>query len=189
MDNIIPVDKSNILDEDRNKLLQFIKQITESIQQPSFNYSGHNLAVSIETRNSSTATEIKSFDIQHKMEIEFSDADNVTRNKTEHVTDDLVSSIYIPEATYTDTQTEVKIISTANRKDTFFITTTPNQTYAIGSYIMSASIKSQKIENLTVPIKLRFEVNESVYNASAGQCVFWETGKEFIMFCIILNFS
>ena len=172
LDNIIPINNSIIPEENKQQLLEFVDKITKNIQQPSFNYFGQNLAVSIETRNSSTATNVRSFDAHQKIEIEISSNDDNTSTNTGHI--DPVSSIYIPETTYEDTQTDIKIISTAYKKDTFFSKSSTNQT--IGSYIMSASIKGQKIDNLTAPIRLQFKINE-IYDASNGTCVFWEIGK------------
>ena len=172
LDNIVPVNDSIIPNENKKKLLQFVDKITESIQQPSFNYSGENLAVSIETRNSSRGTEIKSFDMQQKIEIEFEDSNNDQKSEDDG---------FHPVSTFDKNQNEIKIISTAFKKDIFFskqtsIKTTGKKFSKVGSFIMSASIKGQKIENLTVPIKLKFEVNESIYNTSTGKCSFWETG-------------
>ena len=176
---MVPVNESIITNENKNQLLQFVDKITESIQQPSFNYSGENLAVSIESRNSSRGTEIKSFDMQQKIKIEFEDSENGQNTKVNG--SHPVSSIYIPESTFGDNQNEIKVISTAFKKDTFFskqtsVKTTGKKLSEVGSFIMSASIKGQKIENLTVPIKLKFKVKESIYNTLTGKCNFWETG-------------
>ncbi|XP_066910546.1 adhesion G-protein coupled receptor G6-like [Clytia hemisphaerica] len=170
LDNIIPIKDSIIQNENKDQLLHFVEKITENIQQPSFNYSGQYLAVSIQTQNRSQATNIKSFDNDEKIEIEFNNHDNLT------VVGNIgqVSSIYIPETTFTDILSDIKIISTAYKKDTFFSTTPSNKTQT-GSYIMSASIKSQHIENLTDPIKLKFKIDETKCDASNGTCVFWET--------------
>ena len=176
LDNIIPINNSIIPNENKQQLLQFVDKITENIQQPSFNYSGQNLAVSIETRNSSTATEIRSFNDEDQIKIQFRNSPG----NNEAIADQ-VALIYLPQSTYKDSEKNPQIVSTAYKKNTFFSNTMEKEKaeeqWEVGSFIMSASVKGQVIEGLTTPINMKFKVNETKHDLSKVKCVFWNTGE------------
>ncbi|XP_066910547.1 adhesion G protein-coupled receptor L4-like [Clytia hemisphaerica] len=173
LDNIIPINESIIPNENKNQLLSFVDKITENIQQPSFNYSGQNLAVSIQTRNRSQATNIKSFEDNDQIKIQFGNSP-----KNAEISINTTASIYLPQSTYENSQNDLQIISTAYKKDTFFSNAIEEEKtgedWEVGSFIMSASVKGQVVEGLTTPVNMTFKVNGTKYDLPKAKCVFWD---------------
>ena len=197
IDNTLSVNESivsNISANITDKFLGFIEKIADSIETLSFQYTGQQLGMTVETVNNTVQTELAATLLSsNKIGIA---VNNNNKENNNFDKDRTLANIRIPRKTYPNDQQQgqnntFKILSTVFRKNTFFVSNSIEKEHiegynsqskvVIGSVVMSASVKDYVIQNLTDPVKLDFKVTPPRGNGgySNGRCVYWETGIYF----------